>query len=379
MNATPFPHDSLFDPRAVCPGYTGGQYSMVRAFMALLLALHLLRFASSPGIMLLYSTGDAPALLWFVPNVFGLLATTPQAVVMLLAASVGLCILLAVGWLDRVAAALLWYVLASMFVYEPIGWLKGMPFIGWTLLAHVLIGGSPYGSWKARGQTDPRGGWAMPRVVCGACWFMLALGYMLQSLMLATSRPWLSGTVLHGMFPDIPSAALATFACTVTAVGLLFPVIAPVRRARPWLWAWTLIVHQALLLSTAFHATNLGMILLHLLCFDPSWIAPRKAVGRDTVFFDSHCGLCHHIVRFALSEDLAGNLCFAPLHGETFERALNEDQRHNLPDSVVVYTAEGRLLTRSAAVIRVMQRLGGLWVILADVLGLIPKLVRDPM
>ena len=52
---------------------------------------------------------------------------------------------------------------------------------------------------------------------------------------------------------------------------------------------------------------------------------------------------------------------FAPLHGETFKRVLPENVRAVLPDSLVVVDPRGGLHTRSAAVVRVLRRLGGGW------------------
>jgi predicted DCC family thiol-disulfide oxidoreductase YuxK len=56
---------------------------------------------------------------------------------------------------------------------------------------------------------------------------------------------------------------------------------------------------------------------------------------------------------------------------------LPAEQRQTLPDSVVVLTDEGDLLTRSAAAIYVLERLGGLWRVLGTVMRVVPRAVRD--
>jgi predicted DCC family thiol-disulfide oxidoreductase YuxK len=96
------------------------------------------------------------------------------------------------------------------------------------------------------------------------------------------------------------------------------------------------------------------------------------------LFYDGHCGLCHRAVKFAVRHDRSGNAFrFAPLQGETFRERVPLPQRETLPDSMVVLTEDGLLLTRSDALIHILRRLGGGWKSLAGVLGLIPKALRD--
>lgn len=98
---------------------------------------------------------------------------------------------------------------------------------------------------------------------------------------------------------------------------------------------------------------------------------------QEIVFYDGECGLCHRFVKTTLARDRAGVFHFAPLQGSTFTRLVAEPERAALPDSVVVRTRKGRLLSRSAAVLYVLRRLGGSWGVLARALGLIPRPVRD--
>jgi predicted DCC family thiol-disulfide oxidoreductase YuxK len=120
----------------------------------------------------------------------------------------------------------------------------------------------------------------------------------------------------------------------------------------------------------------MGMI--HLFTFDPAWIKGEKAEGRETLFYDGSCGLCHSAVRFVLAEESACNgLRFAPLGGAAFQAGLSESARANLPDSLVLRTAEGAILTRSTAVIGILKRLGGLWRVIGLLGGVIPRPLRD--
>jgi predicted DCC family thiol-disulfide oxidoreductase YuxK len=109
-----------------------------------------------------------------------------------------------------------------------------------------------------------------------------------------------------------------------------------------------------------------------------NYIMPREAPATETIYYDGHCGLCHRWVRFVLAVDPDGSLFrFAPLQGATFQAKVAESARAGLPDSVVVQTAGGALLVRSAAVVHVLRRLGGGWAALGAAIRLIPGPLRD--
>jgi predicted DCC family thiol-disulfide oxidoreductase YuxK len=97
----------------------------------------------------------------------------------------------------------------------------------------------------------------------------------------------------------------------------------------------------------------------------------------EILFYDGHCALCHGAVKFVLKRDRSAAFRFAPLQGSTFESRIPPERRAALPDSVVVLTREGNLLTRSDAFLHVSRRLGGGWKILADVLRVFPRPLRD--
>lgn len=103
-----------------------------------------------------------------------------------------------------------------------------------------------------------------------------------------------------------------------------------------------------------------------------------SAARRSMVFYDGACGLCHRTVRFAIARDRDGrHFRFAALGGEAFRRLVPEALRARLPDSIVVLTAEGSLLARSAAVIHILERIGGPWRLAGGLLALVPLGIRD--
>lgn len=98
----------------------------------------------------------------------------------------------------------------------------------------------------------------------------------------------------------------------------------------------------------------------------------------EILFYDGNCALCHGAVKFVLKRDrAAAAFRFAPLRGETFAACVPEPARKTLPDSIVVRTREGALLVRSDAFVHILARLGGGWKLLAGILSLIPRPLRD--
>jgi predicted DCC family thiol-disulfide oxidoreductase YuxK len=147
---------------------------------------------------------------------------------------------------------------------------------------------------------------------------------------------------------------------------LLYAPLALSRRARPWIWAAMLGMHLGLLVLIDFADLSFMMVVLHLFTFDPRWVAARHAAAPDTVLYDGTCGLCHGTVRFLLAEDATGAAFrFAPL------------PESDSKESVVVQTAKGATLRKSAAVIHLLHRLGGLWRILGFAFSLFPRALRD--
>ena len=98
----------------------------------------------------------------------------------------------------------------------------------------------------------------------------------------------------------------------------------------------------------------------------------------ETLFYDGGCGLCHRAVRFLLWADADGrHFRFAPLGGRTFQSLVPPDEQARLPDSLVLRTESGELLTRSAGVLHMLSRLGGFWKVLAVVGRLVPRPLAD--
>lgn len=100
----------------------------------------------------------------------------------------------------------------------------------------------------------------------------------------------------------------------------------------------------------------------------------------ERLFYDGSCALCHWAVRFVLARDPHGRAFrFAPLDSEAFRGAAPAAVRAALPDSLVVQTADGELLTKSAAVVHILRRLGTPWRWLGGVARVFPRVLLDPL
>ena len=97
----------------------------------------------------------------------------------------------------------------------------------------------------------------------------------------------------------------------------------------------------------------------------------------ETIFYDGTCGFCHWGVRFIVIRDRVEHFRFAPLQGTTFQSEVPAAVRASLPDTMVLKTESGRLLLRSEAWIHALRRLGGGWKLLAALLRLVPRPLRD--
>jgi predicted DCC family thiol-disulfide oxidoreductase YuxK len=251
-------------------GWTGGQYSLFRSLFGAWLFVHFC-------------------------GVLGTGLTAPEVVPT--GVAVACSVLFLIGLADRAAALTL---AASGLLLDTL-WLPAVP-----LLLHCFLAPAPYGSWAARGRSDPAGGWTISDMFWRSAVAALAGGYVCMIIALLTHQR------VHGAVP--------------------------------------------------------GFAALHVLAFDPAWIRPiHTSSTPDRIFYDGSCGLCHRAVRFLLAEDHNSSAFrFAPLQSRIFLDLVSDELRDELADSIVILTHEGTVLTRAQAILRAGRRLGGFWRALAE-------------
>ncbi len=378
----------------VTVGWTGGQYSVFRVIFGSYLLVHFLGLLpwatevwSNEGVI--PSGSDVPTLMpWNVLQWLDAPAFVFSFISLLGVASVFFLL----GSFDRVAAIFLWYGLSCLFGRNPLTLNPSLPFVGWMLLLHAALPTSPFGAWSARRRLDPRGDWHFPGALFCVAWVLMAAGYTYSGYTKLISPSWMDGTALEyvlrnplartGLVRDLmlalPSWLLHLMTWGGLAAELLFAPLALIPRLRPWLWLSLLFMHLGLLILIDFADLSLGMVMLHFLTFNPSWIRARSSEGTHMLFYDGSCGLCHHAVRFVLAEsrDREG-FRFAALQGTTFQEKVPEDKRKSFPDSMALLTPGGELLVRSSAAVGILKGLGGIWSCLGFVFGLVPCRMRD--
>jgi predicted DCC family thiol-disulfide oxidoreductase YuxK len=376
-------------------GWTGGQYSLYRGVFGCYLFIHFVRLVpwgselfSWQGVL---PRPSASPLIHLFPNILAVW-DGPAFVQALLIAAAGWSVLFAIGAWDRAAAIAIWYLGACLLGRNPLIANPALPFIGWLLLAHAFLPASPYGSWAARGRPDPRGRWKMTPSIFLAAWILMSLGYTYSGAMKLGSISWVDGSALWQVLRNplarpgflresllaCPPVVLRLATWGALGLELGFAPLVLFRKLRPWVWGAMLLMHVGLLALVDFADLTAGMAILHWFTFDPAWIPFASHQSTEIAFYDGHCGLCHRAVRFVLAEDRQGTAFrFAPLQGETFAARVMAQRRAGLPDSIVVQTADGELLVRSSAFIHILERLGGTWRILAAILAVIPRPLRD--
>jgi predicted DCC family thiol-disulfide oxidoreductase YuxK len=365
------------------PGWTANQFRVFRILLGAYITMHFMHLV--PWSIELFSSagmlGDAALspLVGLFPNLLALI-DDPVAALVLTASGVIAGTGLMLGRGDRWCAIWAWFVLATLFTRNPLIANPAMPYVGWMLIAYPFIAALP-----AISDLLGCARWRLSPVVFTAAWVVLALSYSYSGYTKLLSPGWLSGEnvalvlenplardwLLRDAFLALPDGALKALTWFILLVELLFAPLALIRKLRPLLWSLMFCVQLGFLFLLNFADLTMGMLLFHLLTLDPSWLKPRAPEKVRRVYYDGSCGVCHSLVGFALSEDLRGRLSFQPLQGSSFEaRGLTDTQ--STGDTFIVELMDGTVLERGQAFIRVCDELGGLWLLLGQVLALLP-------
>lgn len=320
---------------------------------------------------------------------------SPAFVTAWLAAMLALSALLTAGLLRRTACVLLWYGWACLFNRNNLISNPSIPYVGLVLLLMALVPPGEPLALRLRRNAQGERGWYYPRMVFVAAWVLMAAGYTFSGLDKLLSAPsWRDGSAmmlllhnplsrpgpLRDLMLQMPEWVMRPLTWFSLAMEVLFVPLCLTRRTRLVAWAGLLGMHLGILAVIAFADLTFGMVVLHVFTFDPDWFPPRPARhGRNVVFYDGVCGLCHRTVQFLIGEDRAGVLAFAPLQGETFA-ALRREAPPGDADSLVYVRGLGdgppKPALRSAAVLGALADVGGFWRVISWA-RVIPRPIRD--
>ncbi len=353
--------------------WTKGQYSLFRAFLGCYLVVHFVQLIpygtelfSNQGVLPDASTSP---LIHAFPNVLALV-DDPLIVAVLLVIGSLTSICLALGWKDRWAALIVWYLWACLFGRNPLISNPSIPYIGWLLLAHVCI---PHSKGLQRIGTS-----YIPKGIYISAWIILALGYSFSGLTKIASPSWVDGSamleilnnplartnIVTELLTALPDLVLKVTTWFVLVAELCFAPLVLFRRLRPLMWLFMLLMHLGLMSVMRFGDLSFAMVLIHFFTFDPTWIPAASTIkGHELIRFDGQCGMCHGFVRFVLAEDLHARFTFAP-------------QQQSQPTSIQL-ELDGRQLCGATALIHILASLGGLWRIAALVMRILPTRMVD--
>jgi predicted DCC family thiol-disulfide oxidoreductase YuxK len=95
----------------------------------------------------------------------------------------------------------------------------------------------------------------------------------------------------------------------------------------------------------------------------------------QVIYIDGECVLCHGFAETLLEEDIGGIFQIASLEGNHAAENLPLEFREE-KNSVVLKDDQGRVFTKSTAVLRILSELGGIWSF-SPGLFIVPKIMRD--
>lgn len=321
----------------IANGWTSESYRWVRILFGIYLTVHFVHLM--PWAAELFSNqGSLPDALVspfakLFPNVLTFFDAPIIAVSMVCIGALA-SIAFGLGIKDRWMAVLIWIIWASLFGRNPLIVNPSLAFVGWMLLFHAFLprrdtestpskflhesmwmalAGFTYMGFTKLSRRNtfvsdlsvlfavgfmllfeallPRKSAvsAVPDGMYGSAWWVMAAGYSYSGYTKLISPSWLDGTAIQHVLMSplarlsplrdvLLEAPLFLNALTWSTLGLelLALPIAMVARARPWLWLSLVGLHLGIIGTVAFADLSVGMLMIHLVTFDPAWLKKRS-------------------------------------------------------------------------------------------------------
>jgi hypothetical protein len=199
---------------------------------------------------------------------------SPPFVIAMLVIGAVASIAFAIGFHDRIAAVVIWLILAALFCRNPLIGNSSLPFVGWMLLLHAFV---------------------PPRDRLLPTWIVTSIAYTYSGWTKLASPSWIDGTAIVHVLANplarptmlrvtllgLPLPVLHAMTWSVLALELLYAPLALSRRARPIVWIAMLAMHAGLLILIDFADLSIAMIIVQMMTFDEEWLcAWRRAPFR---------------------------------------------------------------------------------------------------
>jgi predicted DCC family thiol-disulfide oxidoreductase YuxK len=361
------------------------QFAAFRMVLGLYLAVHfacLIPYASELfGPKSVVGDGTLNLTYGVFPNVLYLLSTAQiQGLLVILSL---LSLALACGLARPLISLVLWYGWVCLFDHNTLMLNPGLTYVGWILLILAAVPrGEPLSLFKSTKE-----GWQFPPLLYWGAWALMLAGYSVSGVDKFMAPSWRNGEAIiilldnplardwfvRDLFHMLPEFFLKLMTWSVLAIEIISLPMLFHRTTRKIIWFLLLTMHLGILLIVDFADLTLGMLMIHFLTFDASWLKPRKA-ETQILFFDGVCGLCNSTVDLLMSEDHAATIKYAALQGSTAQEKLDPSFIADL-DSMV-YLRDGKTWTKSSGVLRALRDVGGFWRVFY-ILIIIPAPLRD--
>ena len=346
---------------------TSGQFGFFRVFFGAAVTTALVEWGAEATSVLGRKSIAGVDPFWRLPEVFGVSVEPVVAVSLMGLASIAAS-LITIGYYRRIAAGVVLLLGAALGDY-----FLGVLGFGVVLIAPVLLALTLIPPGERFTIQPPVSTWTFPpaisRLVFGfwVSW-AAASGWIHAGLPGLESIP--GALVLLGELPvDMPRGY--GWAC---AAFLALPFAFSSRTQR-WSW-WILLSLQVILGVDPFYGSGGFLALIAtLFVMHREWVPPILEPSEDppVIFFDGVCGLCNRAVDFILAEDDGAHFRFAPTQSERAKSLGSEEVSSGKSMALVVGDT---VYTRSDAVWRIAQGLGGWWRILS-VFRWVPRPLRD--
>jgi len=200
-----------------------------------------------------------------------------------------------VGVFRRTLAVFVFYGFACMFMMGEYATCVANAYVGWVILACILIPPGEGWSLDSIGRRKADAEWRFPAAVFAGAWAIYAVSYSASGLdkllynenwQDGSAMTWVIGTPLRreSWLRDAVEAALTGglgkwLTWFVMAIELLALPMCFFRKARAVNWVLMTLTHVGVLVLARIPLVSTGMLVFHLFIFDERWLSKEFWLG----------------------------------------------------------------------------------------------------